>query len=198
MAHVVSLDTDNALTSLQTAKVYLGIDLAKTANDIKITQFINSASWFCNSYTQRKLLSRTLTEYYSGDGTSELFTLNYPISSITTVHDDLDRSYGSDTLITATDLVIMPNDLAYKIVYDGGVFNVGIRNIKAVYVAGYATIPYDLEEACLQIIGLFWNNVDKGWLGIIQQSLADGSINIESTYIPKSAMQILDHYKKKW
>ena len=198
MALVKTLDSANVLTDLDTAKNYLQLEMAETKDNNTVIQFINSASWFCNSYTYRKLKSRSLTEYYSGDGENVIFTNNYPITAITNVYDDPDRSYGADTLIDSGDLVYMPNDLAYKIVYDGGTFTRGIKNLKVEYTAGYETVPYDLEEACLQVVGMFWNNIDKGWLGVIAQTLADGNINIESTFIPKSALTILDVYRRKW
>jgi len=198
MPYTVALDTDNNLIDLEDAKTAIGIDLGDRTQDNKLHQLINGASWAANSITKRKLKSRTLTEHYSGDGTNELFTNQYPITTLTSVHDDLARAYGSDTLVDSDDLAIMPNDLAYKIVYDGGAFSKGIKNLKVVYIAGYITIPWDLAQAVIEIVMFGWNQRDKGYLGVISQQLADGSIQLAAADMPKSAKDILNIYKKKW
>lgn len=196
MAWTETIDSDNALVSVDQAQAFLND--TTDANTVIITFWINAASRFCNEQTRRLLKSRTLTEYYSGDGTKTLFTRQYPITTLTSVHDDLDRSYGSDTALDTDDLALLPQDVAYKIVYDGGIFNRGIKNLKVVYVAGYTTVPYDLQEACLEIIAYWYKNHKEGRFGLTSRNIGDGSINIETTEIPKSAYTVLQRYKKKW
>ena len=170
-----------------------GVDIKYTLNF-----YINNASWFCNNYTHRLLLSRSSTEYYSGDGTNSLLVNNYPITAITHIYNDLARVYGAGTEITLTDLVFLPQDLAYKIVYDGGVFTKGIKNLKVEYTAGYATIPWDLQEAALELCAFYWDNFENKLFGKVAMSMADGSIRLATTGIPKSVLTVLEHYRKKW
>lgn len=192
-----ALDTDNQLVSVDDALSFIGI-ASDDERMSKLQMYINAASWFCNNHTHRKLKTRSLTEYYNGDGTNVLLMNNYPITAITHVYDDLNRAYGSDTEIDSSDLAYMPNDLACKIVYDGGAFSVGIKNIKAEYTAGYTTIPWDLQQACLELVAYYWKNTEEGRFGLISQQLADGSVRLETTTIPASVRQVLDLYKKKW
>jgi len=198
MPYAVTIDSVNALISLEEAKQFINKDLNDQTEDNKILQYINSASWYCNSFTHRKLKARDLTEYYSGDGSNTLMVNNYPINSIASIYDDLDRAYGADTLIDSGDYVIMPTTLAFKVVYDGGVFMRGIRNIKITYNAGYSTIPWDLREACLELVGFYWMNTEEKRFGILSINLGDGSVRIDTTQVPKSVMQILEYYKRKW
>jgi len=194
---MAAIDTDNQLVSVDDALSFIGIPSDDTRME-KLQFYINAASWYCNKHTRRKLKSRSLTEYYNGDGTNVLLMKNYPITAITHIYDDLSRAYGSDTEIDSSNLVYMPEDLACKLVYDGGVFSVGIRNIKAEYTAGYTTIPYDLRQACLELVAYYWKNTEEGRFGLISQQLADGSVRLETTTVPKSVLQVLDLYRKKW
>jgi len=198
MAFNPSIDSTNALTDLDTVNAFLNTDMGDAGQQRVLTSYINKASALCNLLTDRKLKSRSLTEYYSGDGTNSILTNEYPITAITAVYDDLDRTYGSDTEIDSDDLAYLPDGLAYKIVYDGGVFQVGIKNIKAQYTAGYVTIPEDLEQACLEIIAYYFKNSEENRFGVTTRTMGGGSMTIETTDIPKSALRILDRYKRKW
>lgn len=198
MAFNPTIDTDNALTDQDTATAFLNGDASDADQQKMITFYINKASSVCNLLTDRKLKSRSLTEYYSGDGTNTIFTNEYPITAITAVYDDLDRVYGSDTLIDSDDLAFLPDKLANRIVYDGGTFQNGIKNLKVEYTAGYTTIPDDLEEACLEIIAYYFKNTEDGRFGVTTRTMGGGSITVETTDIPKSALRILERYKRKW
>ena len=193
-----TVDTVNNLVDIDTAKAFLGAKADDADKENIIKYYINTASWFCNNETHRFLKTRTLTEYYSGDGSNTLLTNQYPITTLTSVYDDPARAYGADTLIDSGDLVIMPQDLACSIVYDGGSFESAVRNLKVTYIAGYITIPYDLQQACLEIIAYFYKNSEENRFGVVSRTVGDGSMTVETTDIPKSAMRTLRKYKKKW
>lgn len=198
MAFNPTIDTVNQLVDIATVTELMGAKETDSDQKNLLKSFINSASSFCNSETHRLLLSRVLTEYYSGDGSNSLFTNQYPITTITAVYDDLARAYGSDTEIDSGDLVYMPETLAYKIVYDGGTFTQGIKNLKVQYTAGYSTIPYDLQQACIEIIMFYWKSFKDGRFGITSRTIGDGSITIETVNYPKSALKVLGIYRRKW
>ena len=198
MAFNPSIDTTNSLVDLETVTAFLNADASNADQQAILTYYINTASALCNTITMRKLKSRDLTEYYSGDGTNIILTNEYPITAITAVYDDLDRTYDSDTQIDSDDLAIRPDGLAYMIVYDGGAFNTGIKNIKVQYTAGYTTIPYDLQQACLEIIAYYFKNTEENRFGVTSRTIGGGSVTIETNKIPDSAMAILGRYSRKW
>lgn len=198
MAFNPTIDSTNALVSEETALGYLGISTTDDDRVPMAKQCLNAASWFCNSYTKRKLLSRANTEYYNGGGSNTILLNNYPCTTLTSVYDDLDRTYGSDTLIDSTDLAVLPTELLYMIVYDGGVFMNGVKNVKVTYTAGYSTVPWDLQQACLGLIGIYFKHTDEKLLMIQSRSVGDGSITIDMNKIPQWIYDILNVYKKKW
>jgi len=192
------VDTVNQLVDIDTAKAFVGAKSDDADQENMLKFYINTASEFCNVETHRLLKSRTLTEYYSGDGSNTLLVDQYPITTLTSVYDDPARAYGADTLIDSGDLVIMPEGLACKIIYDGGVFISGVKNLKVTYIAGYITIPYNLQQACLELIAYFFKNSDENRFGVVSRTVGDGSLTVETTDIPKSALRTLREYKKKW
>jgi len=198
MAFGPTIDAANALVDIDTALAYLGIASTDTARTFMVKQCINGASWFCNSFTKRKLLSRANVEYYNGGGQKTIMLNNYPCTTLTSVYDDLDRAYGATTLIDLSDLAIMPTDLLYMIVYDGGAFLNGVKNVKITYTAGYLTVPWDLQQACLGICGIYFHHTDEKTLAIQSRSVGDGSITIDVSKMPQWIFDILNIYKKKW
>ena len=83
-----------------------------------------------------------------------------------------------------------------ELYYSGG-FTVGNKNIFIDYTAGYTTVPDDLSEAALEIIGIGYKNWKENTLGVTNRTIGDGSITLETIDIPKRAYQILDRYRKR-
>ena len=90
-----------------------------------------------------------ITEYHDGDGERNLIVVRRPpINAFTSLHDDVDRSYGSDTLIATTDYVTYDSG---RVELDSLRFSKGLKNIQVIYQGGYKlhTVPEDLRLACL-------------------------------------------------
>ena len=80
---------DNALTTLEAAKIAIGIDLAEedAQRDAALIQLINAASAWLESKLGCKLGRQTYTENKVAPGTQRLTLEQYPIISITSVTD---------------------------------------------------------------------------------------------------------------
>lgn len=97
--------------------------------------------------------SATYTRYYDGDGTAELDLGVYPVVSVTTIHDDPDRGYGAAYLVDAADYEIDKEKGTVFLLPSGahGVWsNHQRRAVKAVFVAGFETVPESIKQACAQ------------------------------------------------
>ena len=196
----MAIDTNISIITLIAAKSYLDIDSSDTDFDAELENFVNSVSQYMNTYTDRNLKEKTFTEYYDGDNSDTIFTKNYPIASSTAsvdIYIDTDRSYGSDTKVTSTNIVIYSDD--GKIVLDGDIFTYSPQSTKIIYTAGYsaASMPEDLQLVCKKIIAKLWEERQRGSEGKTTISIANGS----STYdidkaIPEWCRQILNKYKR--
>jgi len=139
-----------ALTTLARLKSHLQLVSTDTTKDVLFAETIERISAQIRDTAHRNFDQATLTEYHDGDGSQiNLVLREFPVASVTTLHDDPDRAYGASTLIAAADYVV---DLTAGIItLDGLVFAKGLQNIKVVYVGGYKVIPQDLELACLKL-----------------------------------------------
>jgi uncharacterized phiE125 gp8 family phage protein len=146
------MDTANALVTLNEVKEYLRVKNSSDYDEI-IEMLIDGVSHKCNSYTNRLLVSRELTEYYDGNGKNYLFLNQYPVTSDKDeieIYVDTDREYGDDTKVDASEIIIDSNK--GKITLEETAFSSGAQTVKVVYTGGYTvtgtvTLPYDLREA---------------------------------------------------
>ena len=186
------MDTTNALTSLTHMMTQFGLPFSEQE---QIEQLIDSASWAANTYTNRLLKSRTLTEYYDGDGSSVLWLNQRPVVSVTSINIDSGYTWGTDTLIDSTDYQVYLDE--GKIAFTGTLLSSGYRLVKVVYVAGYSTVPYDIERA-VQDLAYYWykQRTDKS-VGVSSRSTEGRSVSY-SQEIPDQIKGVFDRYQKMW
>ena len=145
------------LTTLARFKEYAQIATANTTWDAVLATLITQCSKLVEKYCQRTLLTATHTDYYDGKAQREIVLRQFPVTSVTTVHDDSARSYGSSTLVAAADYYA---DLNRGIIKFDITLGRGRGNLKVVYVAGYADIgslPGNVVLAVNKVVGAAFN-----------------------------------------
>lgn len=187
-----------ALTTAANLKAFKNITASE--HDAEFARLIPVVDQFIAQYCNRATLEQTtVTEYHSARaGQMTLKLRQYPVASITSLHDDVDRIYGADTLLAATDYVL-EDEQAGIVQLDGTSFNEGLKNVKVVYVAGYAagSAPLKLlEQAAIELIWLARDKGDKALLGLQSRSIADGRVDTFNTDWPAGVQAILDTFKK--
>lgn len=141
------------LTTLASVKANYDIDTNLTDHDTLIQDLITQKSKEISVYCGRTFATTTHTEQYDGRGESVLIVNNYPIQSITSIYDDVDRSFSASTLIDSSNYVCTNEDANGGMIRgDGIIFSKGVKNIKVIYSAGYDTIPQDLVYACEKLV----------------------------------------------
>lgn len=146
-------------------------------------------------------LIRSYTEYYTGDGTSELVLRQRPVRSITSVYVDGDAYFGEasnafesgDQLTAGTDFVLHRRTTDTEASTSGVLLRLNnvwprstsripglltevsgapIGNIKVTYLAGYKQIPHDLIWATNQLVAEMRRTAESG--GGFQSESYDG------------------------
>jgi len=128
------------LVSLGEVKDEIGLLPTESELDDILQSMLNEVFSLWEELTERTWELTSLTEYYNGQkNMSKLSMRNYPIISVTSIHDDAERIFGSDTEIPTADIHF---DSPNGIIFCGG-FNVGFQNIKVIYTTGYTleTVP---------------------------------------------------------
>ena len=137
------------------AQVKEYLDITGTDQDALINSLITRLSAFAETFCNRIFDDDDYTEIQDGQSFSDnqLFTKQFPINTLASVHDDKERVYGASTLIPAADLVFEADEGIIKRT-DGGVFAEGVHNIQIIYNAGFVDIPDDLQQAVIELVGL--------------------------------------------
>ncbi|TXH42913.1 MAG: hypothetical protein E6Q97_34960 [Desulfurellales bacterium] len=195
----MALDTVNALVSPDDVKAFLKI--ASESEDPIIETFINKASIWANDFTQRLLLSRTLTEYYDGEGETELLLRQYPVTALTNLYDDPLRAFGAGTAIDIANNVVLDGEKGIVRLWNQAVaFNDGIFNVKVVYTAGYAlaSVPESIKEAVLLYIGnLYRRQYQDQRFGVSSETIGDRTTNYANDEFPAKAKALLNPYRSE-
>lgn len=134
--------------------------------------------------------SRQYTEYYDGEGTSILFPFKTPILSVSSIYDDADWEYGSDSLIDSGSYKVIDKR---RIVNKDNVFNKGRQNIKITYTAGYDSIPDDIKLACIREILREFNR--RKDFDVAAKTLDDGTVSYVEKGLLKSTKDVLNRYR---
>lgn len=215
---------ENALTTLENAKNYLGIDLNDTSLDNNIYFYINSASAIIESYCERQFALKTYKELKQGAGFTKLILDNYPIVELTSLVVDGEPVDISAVTVFEDSGILYKPDGGFPSRVIGGSFLHPIpdqiqHNILVEYRAGYVlpkdatednprTLPYDLEMACMRLIGIMKKDkeVENGQNLILKREqigdwLAEYEPENKSTttkldYMDPDILNILDSYKR--
>jgi hypothetical protein len=159
------------LLTLSEAKRRVGI--TDDNNDLLILDLINDVSAMIESYCGRHFSVADYVEYQDGAGDDYFFTNEWPINSITSIYNDLEREFGDTTLVDSTYYTFYADEGRVKLVYDflyGNLielFEPGVRNIKITYNAGYTVIPYDLKMIAAEILTKKYKNTMDKRVGMI-------------------------------
>jgi hypothetical protein len=195
----MDLDTSIALVSLDEAKEYLAIQGSE--EDEIVAAIVNGVSGTVSAYLGRELVQKTYTEYYNGNGTPSLILRNYPVVSITSIHEDSLRMWQSDAAVdVAGDVQV---NLSTGILTNWNnryAWDRGRGNIKVVYVAGYTigvTMPHVIRMATKRLADLHYR---EGYthrkLDTASEAIGGATTSYVRDAIPKDVAAMLAPYRR--
>ena len=127
--------------------------LASVDSDL-LNVLILAATAFLERVCHRTFASTTHTEVHDGDGQNVLILDHAPVDSITTI--TITDADGDETEIAGSEFRVHEGaaivEFAPESTADYSSFPAGFRNISVVYIAGWATIPEDVQQACVELI----------------------------------------------
>jgi len=103
-----------------------------------LSLLIDDVSGQIISYCGKEFITKEFTEYHDGGLKQDINLANYPIHSVTSLHDDADHDYDAGDLVTSTDYRIYYDHGQIKLTGDATTFANGDQNVKVVYWAGYS------------------------------------------------------------
>lgn len=141
----------------------------------------------------------TYTEYLEGPGGRVLRLRHYPIVSITSIEDDIDEEFdGSSELVASSDYAI--RDMGRVLLTTTSTHGVWTESdnevIKAIYVAGYQTIPEALQEVAKLLVAQWFK--EPASLGRSAINVQGSSVTPRTERWPKGAERMLEPYRLHW
>jgi len=176
--------------------------LTGTSEDTLLNSFIlrfdRVGSSYCGFPTASNLSTfenNTYTHYFDGDGSDRLQLRVAPANTITSVHVDVNREYGSDSLVASSDYELFTDEglLLLKTDSDQGSFSTGYRSVKVVYTAGFTAIPDAIVHACgIQVNHWYMNRDTIGKSKITQNT---STIDVAPLSLLPEVKQALSPYR---
>ena len=192
------------MSSLTTiAAIKSALDITTTAKDTLITTLEADASAWIETECARTFGSASYTELFSPgrdrrvqNNGARLVVKQYPIISVTSLHEDSDRVFDATALIAAADY--WSDDYGVNLYADGDTvaFVPGERTVQLIYVAGYATIPSDLTRAAIMCAVHLFYKADRQKQNVASESLGGVTVSYLNEIMPKEARAIVDRYRR--
>lgn len=186
-----------SLVSDAAYKYYLNINPSETITN-NLTPLISSAEKKVKEYLNRDIEATTYTsEIYNGSGCNELMLRQTPVTAVTTIEYYEGYDSGEDwyalTLGTDYERKIIPTQ-ANSVILDGYEFVEGVQNYRVTYTAGYSTVPADIQQACKELVALYWNAspMKNNWIGLQTANNNAGSATQNLTIDTEAEQKILN------
>lgn len=184
----MAINTAVAVVTRDEAKEFLKKD--DDQDIVVLDAIINGVCEFIKGFTGRVLPQTTYTAVkYDGSGRSNFWLPNYPVSALTSVHEDnvlltLDTDYYA--YLTTGRLL------------RNGVWSATPQGIKATYTAGYApaSMPTDIKLACLIQATDVWQKFQHKSFGEISRSLASQSVTVTEQDVLPLVRTLLNRYRR--
>jgi len=182
--------TANAIDLCLVSDVKALLNLTQITDDALLQSLVTGASEFIRQYASRDLIATTYTnEVYHGNGGTFMMLRNWPIQSVTSV-----SAYDcSNSLVWSYSGSSFNFDDRSIYLTTGDVFTKGRANIQVTYQAGYATVPYGLQRACVEMVAHRYREKDR--VGMASKGLAGETTAFVITDMPKSTKAYLDQIK---
>lgn len=178
------------LTTIANLKQWLEIN--NTTNDVLLQRLVSSCSAFIQSWLNRSILQATYNEIYDGNGSDTLTLNNYPITSLLSVS----VNGVAQNLLSPGDFTSAAYDFTSEQLYGQFmIFNKGRQNIAVSYVAGFATVPLDIEQACIELCALKYKNLRNERIGVVSKGLASESTAFFVGDMPPATRTLLNQFK---
>lgn len=182
-----------ALSTLSRLKAQLGINGSDLTQDSLLQFYIDASSQKIETYCDRKFNSQSFTEYFHGRKQNIIMPKQFPVISVTELRVQASRDWTDvNGLISSDDYVVSDTD--NTLIYDG-FFPNGFSNIRLIYTAGYATIPSDLELACVWLAEWFYLHKRRQDMGRTSVSKGDENLGVLAN-MPPMIQEMLIDYKR--
>jgi hypothetical protein len=164
---------DLCVLSDVTAWLQTGQNPFPSVDDALLTRLITAASQFIQTWLQRQIAVTDWIEIRDGNGGQRLAFANFPVSQVWSLSIDgltipPAPAPGGITGGFGAGYVFSPTELALR----GYVFTRRAQNVSVTYTAGYASVPPDIAQACIELVCQRYR--ERSRIGEVSKALGGG------------------------
>jgi len=154
------------LITLTDVKAWLKIGQSDfpITDDALLTRLVSAASQYIQSWLNRQIASADYFEVRDGTGGETLQFACFPVTEVAAVTID-GQVVPRATSTVASGYAFSPTQLSVRSYR----FSRGLQNIAISYTAGYATVPPDIAQACIELVSLRYR--ERSRIGELSRSL---------------------------
>jgi len=177
------------LATVANLAAWLGLSSPSQDVQDQLQRLVTGVSVWIQTWLSRAIASAPYTETRNGHGGTRLILGDYPVTAVASVVVD------GQTIPQAAG----PNLPGWKLANDqiilwGYRFSSGDANVAISYTAGFATVPPDIAQACIDLCALRWKERDR--IGHVSKSIGGETVTYMVKDMPDNVRVVLNQYKK--
>jgi len=175
-------------TTLAAVKEYLGQKETATTDDALLSKLISRASAFIVTYTSREFLTKSYDETRDGNGATRLILRNQNVTAVASV------AINGQPISPGGSITKQGFWFSGRWIYlNGSRFPLGFGNINIAYTAGFATIPADIEQVCIELVANKYKRKER--VGEVSKNINGMVVSFSTTDLSTDHRDILDFYE---
>jgi hypothetical protein len=174
-----------------TAWLQTGQNAFPSVDDLLLSRLITAASQFIQTWLQRQIAPCDWIEVRDGNGGQRLAFANFPVSQVWALSiDGLNIPPAPPNGEFGAGYVFSPTELALR----GYVFTRRPQNVSVTYTAGYASIPPDIAQACIELVCQRYR--ERSRIGEVSKALIGGeTVTYSQKDMSADVMTLLSQYR---
>ncbi|MBV9553428.1 MAG: hypothetical protein JO032_11610 [Alphaproteobacteria bacterium] len=174
-----------------TAWLQSGQNPFPATDDALLGRLITAASRFIESWLGRQIAAADWVEIRDGNGGQRLAFGNFPVTAVLSLSIDglaIPPSLPGDGF--GAGYVFSPTELALR----GYVFTRRAQNVIVTYTAGYAAVPADIAQACIELVCQRYR--ERTRIGEVSKALMSGeTVTFSQKDMSDSIKTLLSQYR---
>lgn len=182
-----------SLITINEFKLFNKINTADPSLDDFIQNIISYAQKQAEEYVNYNLEFNTYEELINGNGLDRVYPYNIPIKNVyeVTKYDSKTKTFVELRENVDYNRLIFDN---HSIILDGYIFEIGMKNYKVKYEAGYtdSDVPANVKLGLLELATIYFNESKQGEGNLIIASKNKAQTGASENYDKDIEMKILE------
>lgn len=173
------------LAKLSDVKSWVGLKDTNLDHDDDLSRLVSACSAAMQRVMERTIASADYRHAADGPGAAFMLVKNYPITRVSSVSVDGRTIDPARVSFDETAIYLS----------GGERFARGRQNVALRYTAGFDTVPFDLEQVCIETVGLRWRERDR--IGLTSKGLQGETTSFSLADFSPMSRSVLDSYKRR-